>query len=318
MRRPGKSLGPCIAALLLAASALPVHAAATTWKAIASMPKSRAYMAATEGLNSDVYAFGGKEVGSLADLTDVYNPTTRKWSTLPAAPGIGANPAAATGPAGKIYAIGSGVYDGSECWDTSATVDALSTKTNTWVTQAPLPDARGAVAAVSGPGGFIYALGGATSDCGQADSTNEVDRFNPNTDSWGIGVPMLTQRDSFAAVVGTDGRIYAIGGEDYGTSLSSVEAFSSNTNSWSYVASLPTASTVYGAALGKDGRIYVMDGTAFEAYSIATNSWATLPAPPGSNPYGFGPMVAVGSSHSVLDVVNAGNYKAAATYTYAT
>lgn len=316
MRSYAKSLGLGAALLSVALAAAPtvVRAATTKWHAVASMPKSRYSMAATEGLNGNGYFLGGKQIGKLPNVTDVYNPTTGKWSTLPAAPGIGANAAAVTGPAGKVYAIGSGVVDGSDCWDTSATVDALSTTTGTWVGQTPLPDARGGVAAVSGPGGLIYALRGATADCGQADSTNEVDLFNPNIDSWSSGVPMLTPRYSFGAVVGADGRIYAIGGIDNNSPISSVEAFSPTTGTWSSVAPLPIADWINGAVSGKDGNIYVMDYNVLAVYDIATNTWTELPAPPGVGLNGIDPLVSVGSSHSLLTIESAGTYKAAPAY----
>jgi hypothetical protein len=294
-------------------------------------------MAATEGVNGDVYVVGGKAVGDLPDDTMVYNPTTNKWSTLPPAPNPGeqAGPAAATGAQGKIYSIGGGFYNGVDTWADNGGLSALSTKTKTWTVEASMPTPRGDLAAVGAPNGLIYALGGAVDDSDDnAISSKVVEAYNPTTNSWAEVASMEQARDQFGAVIGPDGRMYAIGGEyvtdSIETDTASVEAYSFTTNTWTYVAPLPIATLISGAVLGANGTIYAAGPGFLGDYNVQTNTWTTLTPPPASpSPAGTaGPddttsrplafAVAAGSMHSILFVNESEAYKTSPAYTYAT
>ena len=104
---------------------------------------------------------------------------------------------------------------------------------------------------------------------------------------------MHTARAGLAAAVGSDGKIYAIGGWNTRTSdpiaLATVEAYNPATNSWTTKRSMPTAR--YFLAAAADGsKIYAIDGvdtttntvTATEAYTPATNSWKAVATLPGN------------------------------------
>jgi hypothetical protein len=56
-----------------------------------------------------------------------------------------------------------------------------------------------------GPDNLIYAIGG-------VGGPNIVEAYNPSTNKETAVAPMPTARHGLAAVTGTDGRIYAIGG----------------------------------------------------------------------------------------------------------
>jgi N-acetylneuraminic acid mutarotase len=102
---------------------------------------------------------------------------------------------------------------------------------------------------------------------------------------------MPTARSSLAAVVGTDGRIYAIGGYDGNHALDTLEAYTPSTNTWETLASMPTARYSLAAAVGADGRIFAIGGTGYsnnqlvrgtvvEAYTPSTNTWETVASMP--------------------------------------
>jgi hypothetical protein len=329
-----------LGALLGVAAVLPFGSAtvsaATTWKSVAPMPKSRCCMAATKGLNGDVYVIGGKPVGKLSDDTMVYNPTTNKWSTLPPAPNPGeqAGPAAATGLQGKVYSVGGGFYDGVDQWQDNGGLSALSTKTNTWTIEGSMPTPRGDLAAVGAPNGFIYALGGAVDDSNDnAISSSVVEAYNPTTNSWAEVASMHQARDQFGAVIGPDGRMYAVGGEyvtdSIETDTASVEAYSFQTKTWTQVAPLPTATLINGAVLGADGRIYAVGPGFLAALNVQKNTWTTLTAPPPATlPTAFGPndttsrpvafAVAAGKTDSILFVNESEAYKTSPAYLFGT
>jgi N-acetylneuraminic acid mutarotase len=206
------------------------------------------------------------------------------WTTLAGMPGGARDSvAAATGPDGRIYAIGG--FDGSNHLDR---VEAYDVATNTWSTEAPLPVARGNLPVATGPDGRIYAIGGLT-DTG---ATSEVDAYDTTTNTWTTVASMPGgARSDFAAATGPDGRIYAIGGNDGTNVLSRVEAYDTTTNTWTTEAPMPGGPREdLVAATGPDGRIYAIGGDAgnncaasntVEAYDTSTNTWTTLASMPG-------------------------------------
>jgi N-acetylneuraminic acid mutarotase len=157
------------------------------------------------------------------------------------------------------------------------------------------------------PGGFVdgtvivvtarlYVIGGS----GQS---NDVQAYHPATDNWTTAAVLPTARFNLAAAVGSDHRIYAIGGRTNPGGLLSnvVEAFSPTAFHWRAVpgawsgglSAMPTARERSAAATGPDGRIYVVGGSngsvnipaalsTLEIYDAASDSWtsgASLPTP---------------------------------------
>jgi len=209
--------------------------------------------------------------------------TSNAWTTVAALPGGARDSlAAATGPDGRIYAIGG--FDGS---NHLSRVEAYDVTTNTWSTEASLPVARGNLPVATGPDGRIYAIGGLT-DTGPV---SEVDAYDTTTNTWTTVAPMPGgARSDLAAATGPDGRIYAIGGSDGTNVLSRVEAYDPTTDTWTTEAPMPGGPREdLVAATGPDGRIYAIGGDSgsctatsiVEAYDTTTNTWTTLASMPG-------------------------------------
>ena len=152
----------------------------------------------------------------------------------------------------------------------------------TWSGVASMPTAREGLAAVEGPDGRIYAIGGLSSSFSVL---NTVEAYTPGTNTWTTVASMPTARWDLAAVLGADGRIYAIGGYNSGQ-LNTVEAYKPGTNTWTTVASMPTAREGLAAVVGADGRIYAIGGinggfhNTVEAYTPGTNTWTTVASMP--------------------------------------
>jgi hypothetical protein len=125
--------------------------------------------------------------------------------------------AAASGPDGRIYAIG-GTPD-----QTAATilrlVEAYNPSANAWTSVAPMPTARRLLATVTGLDGRIYAIGGFNGNI-----LDTAEAYDAATNTWSTVAPMRIARAGLAAAAGPDGRIYAIGGS-YNGSLSRVEVY---------------------------------------------------------------------------------------------
>ena len=87
-----------------------------------------------------------------------------------------------------------------------------------------------------------------------------VEMYNPTANTWTTKAAMPTPRYLLAGALGSDGRIYAMGGSnDSSTYLSTVEAYDPTLNAWSSAASMPTARDGLAAAtLGS--RVYAVGG----------------------------------------------------------
>ena len=274
------------------------------WKKVAPIGLTLGYVAVvagTEGTDGKAYFLRHcLHFKCVPSSTEVYNGVGNSWAGVAAVPrtyakGYQVPFAATTGQRGAIFAIGvGGLLDASGVPQAGDLLFSYGSKTNVWTAKASLPTPSSMLAAVTGADGLIYALGGiADPTCsGTGVSSKIVQVYNPISNVWTTAPSMLTARDSFAAAVGSDHRIYAIGGEDdsncssggpgQGDPLDSVEAYSLTTRSWINVAPFPLAGMMIGAVSGSDGRIYAMGGV-FAAYNVTTNVWTTLATPPQGN-----------------------------------
>jgi N-acetylneuraminic acid mutarotase len=238
------------------------------------LPTPRVEFAAVLGPDGSIYAFGGYSNGSILKSVDVYDPRVNKWNTTSVAdmPTPRARFAAVLGPDGRIYLLGgvSSTFGG-----VLNTVDVYDPVANKWSTIPVMPTPRYDFAAVVGPDGRIYALGGLNATNGSGLTT--VDVYNLKTNRWSTGtVPdMPTPRAGFAAVVGPDGRIYALGsgianGRGGVDAVKTVDAYDVKTNSWSPVPPMLTPHGVFAAVLGPDHRIYVLGGMSASGSALPT------------------------------------------------
>jgi N-acetylneuraminic acid mutarotase len=192
-------------------------------------------------------------------------------------------------PDGRIYALG-GWNGGGVFGFTYSTLEIYSPATNSWATAAPMPTARN-LHAVAADAHHLYALGGFAGNNDPPLTTLEIYDIAANT--WKAGAPMPTARGSLCAVMGPDGRVYAIGGGNDGypdgnyVEFAAVEAYSPSTDHWTTVAPLPIARDRLACAVGADGRIYAIAGCAgvcesnvVEAYDVHSNTWTTLASTP--------------------------------------
>ncbi|MER6315759.1 kelch repeat-containing protein [Streptomyces sp. NPDC001581] len=175
-----------------------------------------------------------------------------------------------------------------------------ATAQGVWVTVPPLPTARSAHggAAAECPEGLrgtcVYAFGGFSA----VDLSGKAEVYSPATNTWATLPPLKTPRSALASTTapcpgGVRGDcVYALGGGSPpgGDPSATAEAYSTETNVWLSLPSMPTARRSAAAAtapctegLGLRGScVYVFGGFAptaaatVEAYSPATNTWATV------------------------------------------
>jgi hypothetical protein len=151
---------------------------------------------------------------------------------------------------------------------------SAATTEDTWVSKAPMQQARAGLGVVA-VNGKIYAIGGSTAsgqyppdlEFGGFVGTNE--EYDPATDKWTTKAPMPTPRAHFA-IAAYENKIYCIGGvvgltvdEWYGIFNSYVrsgvnEVYDTVTDTWETRAPLPS-DAMDSQAHVVNGKIYVMD-----------------------------------------------------------
>jgi N-acetylneuraminic acid mutarotase len=150
-----------------------------------------------------IYYAGGLHEGEAVSWFDVYDTTTKAWSTLPDMPEARDHFHAAVVD-GRFYAIGG---RRSAINATTTVNQAFDVGAGTWVTDlAPLPTPRGgfAAAAVSGE---VLIIGGE----GAGQTYNTVEAYDTSTNTWRPMPPMPTARHGIQAAI-CDGSIYVADG----------------------------------------------------------------------------------------------------------
>jgi len=198
--------------------------ATDTWSPVSPLPVALCCGAATTGRDGRIYVIGGFANGNVQlSNAEAYDPETDTWTSLAPLPAPRAGKlAAVTAPDGRIYAIG-----GVNGVSTVATMDAYDPCTDTWTPVGSMATPRRFLDAVLGRGGIIYALGGTVGSVGfpGTQELTTVEAYDPSADTWTAVAPLSTPRGALAAAVGRAGTIFAIGGFDGSSALSSIEAF---------------------------------------------------------------------------------------------
>ena len=190
---------------------------------------------------------------------------------------------------GKLYVQG---FDQDNFGNQSSFVPRLSiydSSSNTWTIGASPAIIRAFANAVA-INGKLYVVGGCVmSDC-RIGTTATLEIYDPVTNTWSNGTPMVTARFGAAAGV-IAGKLYVAGGTTACPPCdhpNTTEIYDPATNTWSAGAPIPMSRDLeIGAAV--NGRLYVIGGstgaTAFgrvDVYNPATNSWtsgAPMPTP---------------------------------------
>lgn len=183
---------------------------AGTWSLAAAAPAVR-FAAAAAMLANRLHVAGGWNASNAASASvtrhDIFDPAGPGWISGAAMP-TARNAAAGVATDGKFYVLG-GRAPGIRSNDQTplATVEVYSPGTDQWATAAPMPTARGSLAAAA-LAGQIYVFGG---EDATRTVSNAVERLNPATGNWTALTGMPYRSHGLGAVaVGT--AIYVMGG----------------------------------------------------------------------------------------------------------
>jgi hypothetical protein len=186
-----------------------------TWAAAgtpAPLHTARAYHAAVTGTDGGIYAIGGVGgAGNTLNSVERYDPVAHAWSAVASMPTPRSGLAACV-VGNNIYAIGGQDSSGTPL----TTVEVFNTVSRTWnaVTLPSLLGGRTKLAACSGPGGLIYAIGGLSSSSAATPAADVYSWDQSMSSTWVSVFPSLPSATGLlAAALGPDGRLYAVGGD---------------------------------------------------------------------------------------------------------
>lgn len=176
----------------------------------------------------------------------------------------------------NIYVIG-GVFNG----EPTNAVEAYDPSLNSWVSKAPLNQARwGHIAEVVD--GKIYVMGGCFTTLGEP--TNDMQVYDPLSDTWSSAGRMPIARLAFGSCVVNE-QIYVMGGraaEPGGEFYASSEKYDPSTGEWISLSPMPDVKG-YFSATAIDQTIYAISGVnkgggsaaaSIFTYNIPDDTWS--------------------------------------------
>ncbi len=222
-----------------ATAAVEVYDPATDlWEGLTDMPVAL-WSPAAAAVDGKIYVIGGGAGDALGESSvfasvHVYDPASDSWDTatdMPTARAI----LGASVVDNLIYAVG-GKSGGESIF--SSALEVYDAATDTWTTGADMPTVRDSLATAT-VDGRVYAFGGlAFRSDGPLMVAQEVEVYDPGTNSWEQSTLMPDQRWGLGAAV-VDGTVYLIGGGQNATVTASrfVDTYDPNLyTSWTDVA----------------------------------------------------------------------------------
>jgi hypothetical protein len=261
-----------------------------TWTVAQPLPEPR-FESFGVTFGGYIYFLGGitGDLGNIASAApsrrvDIYDARTDTWSTGPELPADAPKHhlAVAVMPDG-IYVVGG--FDGILAQQPDEPFvpvpNAYALRGSTWVPLAKAPIARGASTAEA-IGGKIYVTGGVTTE--GVRPFNQLDIYDPVTDTWSSGPAMPTPREHLASCA-IDGKLIVVGGWNEDVSTGATEAYDPDARTWQVLAPMPTPRG--GLAAVADGSLcHVIGGEdwalpfpgtlhAHEVFDPSANTWTT-------------------------------------------
>jgi serine/threonine protein kinase/N-acetylneuraminic acid mutarotase len=272
------------------------------WQPITNARFALTAVAATQA-DGTIWLFGGLGAdGAVSGRHEGYDPPIDNWKGGDALPDPVQHAMAVTWQ-GNPVVLGGKASNGP---DKAVTDKVWRVVNSRWVELPPLLQPRAAAAATA-IGDRIIVTGGVGAD-GELIRTTEI--FDGT--SWKRVADLPTPRQQLAGA--SDGTLmYAVGGTDGSSDLTTVEAYDPATDSWTSLPGLAAARSDFGVAVA-DGRLVAVGGLSsgrvlksVEMLDLATRTWAGLPdmgtarhgmavAAVASSVYAFGGSTETGTS----------------------
>ncbi len=252
------------------------------WGETGSMTLARTLHAAALLANGVVLVAGGQDPpGNLFDAAELYAPGTGEWASTGSMATPRSQHTLTRLASGEVLAVGgnlSAVLPAAERYDPA---------TGTWTpTAGAMTTPRVSHSATLLPDGRVLVAGGFNSGAGGTLTSTEL--YDPATDSWSPGAPMLTARLRHTASLLPPGEVLVAAGGF----LDVAEVYDPTTDSWSPTDSLDLGRESHRATELESGKVLVTGGRTpavpgitvdeAEVYDPATGLWSpagTMPTP---------------------------------------
>jgi serine/threonine protein kinase/N-acetylneuraminic acid mutarotase len=228
---------------------------------------------ATTQVDGTIWIFGGLGAdGSVSGRHEGYDPAIDNWKGGDDLP-VPVQHAMSAAWQGNPVVLGGMQSNGTNKLVTDQVWRVVNSR---WVELPRMLQPRAAAAAAT-VGDRIIVTGGVDANGALLQTTEIFDGT-----SWTLGAEMPTPRQMLAGA--SDGRLmYAVGGTNGNSDLTTVEAYDPATNTWTSLPALPQARSDLGVAIA-DGRLVAVgglsDGQVLKSVAmldLATQTWAPLP-----------------------------------------
>ena len=213
---------------------------------------------------------------------------------------------------GKLYAVGG--YIAGDTGSLEYPVQVYDPVENTWMLKAPIPTPRSSLGAAS-VNGKIYAIGGFKPGLPEGEGfADEVEEYDPQTNTWRNRTPMPTKRYS-VGVAELNGKIYVAGGHSLNEYLAKLEMYDPATDIWIILPPMMTPRSEF-ALVASNGKLYAIGGHYYgsqgqpdqwlntvESYDPISGIWSTK----ASLPIGLGMHGAVALDNGHIHVFGGRN-----------
>ena len=243
---------------------------------------ARSFATATLLHNGTVIVAGGLSGPYVVSSTELFNPATGTWTSLPSMSTQRHMHTATLLHDGRVLVVGGN----STTTSTQSSAEIYDPVRNTWRSIGSLAKPRYAHSSLLLPNGKVLIVGGAY----HSTWINSVEMFDPWTETFRTVGSLNVARAGALLSLLSDGKVLAVGGALGGlSSPRSSEIFDPATNQWSLLPTLrPAAGTDQAGVTLRDGRILVTacDSTDAFLFNPTTSAWslaASLPSTRGDS-----------------------------------
>jgi N-acetylneuraminic acid mutarotase len=261
-----------------------------SWTGTGAMTQARAYQTATLLPDGNVLVSGGTYVGGgsggALSSSELYNPSTRSWTTTGSLNTARWGHTATLLPNGQVLVVG-GVGSGVGASGDLSSAELYDPSTGIWTATGSLSTTLAFHTATLLPNGKVLVAGGdhpvSTSNGGGSVSLDSAEIYDPSTGTWTATGSLVTAREFHTATLLPNGQVLVAGGVNYPTlvTLDSAELYDPSTGSWTSTGSLATGRLLHTATLLPSGNVLVSGGSnaagelaSSELFNPETGNWS--------------------------------------------